>query len=94
MTIKIEGIYIEDVIANQTKECLMSLNKWEKFEIFEYSNDKYKKIKICNIDLLKDICESKITPDYLVLKGFGKLEGHWTEYHFYKANIKIETLEK
>ncbi len=93
LVVKIDGIYIENFITGQTKECVITVTQWNKFEILEYHNDKYKKLKISNIDLLKDICESKIGSDQLVLKGFGKLSGHWIEYHLSKPNIKIETFD-
>ena len=93
LVIRIDGIYIEDTITDSSKECLITISNWGKFEIFEYHNDKYRKLKIEHIDLLEDICESKISLDQLVLKGFGKLSGHWIEYHLSKPNIKIETFD-
>ena len=91
VVVKIDGINIDNFFTGQTKECVITLTQWNKFEILEYHNNKYKKLKIRNIDLLKDICESKISSDQMVLKGFGKLSGHWIEYHLSKPNIKIET---
>ena len=44
-----------------------------------------------NFDELKDICEFIVLETEIVLRGFGKETGKWTEYTFLKAQAYFMT---
>ena len=58
------------------------LNNWEHFSSKLYSLEGSWNF---DFDELKDICEFIVSDTQVMLKGFGKKTGNWTEYVFLKV---------
>lgn len=73
----------------------LSFTAWVNFEVQQYvSKDScWINPPLEGFEKLKDICESFLQDGNVVLRGFGKQTGFWTEYKIFSPVVEYEFLD-
>lgn len=78
-----DGYFIEN-----TK---LVISAFSSVKIQEFKDNTLEEVREFNFQYaLKDICEFQLSPSQVILKGFSKIRGYWTEYIFENGKIRVE----